>query len=154
MFDYESAVKQLQKDMGVDFVGLALPSNLKSEQDVTWKYVCGNLNERYKRIHLRRGSGVAGVVMKTGRKWIDRDISKTDVGEYTYKFPIINFENLTSFFAVPLWKYNKVVAVLLFANRNHTPLTETIEADVEKLLETGFGPFYPEDVINFENTKG
>ena len=39
-----------------------------------WKYVSGNTNERYKLIILRKGRGLAGTVMKTGKRMVIADV--------------------------------------------------------------------------------
>lgn len=148
MHDYQAMIDQLRESLNVDFIGLAMPSDLILQTDIHWRYVSGETNERYKKIELKKGKGVAGIVIKTGRDWIELDIETSSLQTHLFDFPIIRFEKLTSFIAVPLWKYNKVAAVLLIGNRSKRPFTLTMHEQLKKNLEQELGVFYCKDVIN------
>ncbi|WP_414044260.1 GAF domain-containing protein [Macrococcus sp. EM39E] len=146
--NYQGEVNRLRDKLNVDFVGLAMPSDLISQTDIHWTFVSGAMNERYKKIELQKGKGIAGFVLKSGRSWIELDVSTSSIATHIFDFPIVRFERLTNFMALPLWKYNKVAAVLLIGNREKKPFSLAIYEEVNIELDKGFGAFYRKDVIN------
>ncbi|RAI81227.1 GAF domain-containing protein [Macrococcoides goetzii] len=148
MHNYQEKVDQLRDKLNVDFVGLAMPSDLISQTDIHWTFVSGATNERYKRIELQKGKGIAGFVLKSGRSWIELDVSTSSIATHIFDFPIVRFESLTNFMALPLWKYNKVAAVLLMGNRENKPFDLAIYDETNRELDKGLGAFYRKDVIN------
>lgn len=148
MHNYQEKVNQLRDKLNVDFVGLAMPSDLISQTDIHWTFVSGATNERYKRIELQKGKGIAGFVLKSGRSWIELDVSTSSIATHIFDFPIVRFESLTNFMALPLWKYNKVAAVLLMGNRENKPFDLAIYDETNRELDKGLGAFYRKDVIN------
>ncbi|MDP5275618.1 GAF domain-containing protein [Chengkuizengella axinellae] len=97
-----------------DFVGFAILD--KEEYIIRWKYVSGNRNDRYKRIRLRPGKGIAGQVIKHGRPVIfdtQYDRSLIDLREY----PILLAESLEAVAAVPVTLKNAVTGVLMIGSR-------------------------------------
>ncbi|GGB08426.1 GAF domain-containing protein [Macrococcus hajekii] len=147
-FDYQQHLYELRQSLRVDFAGIAMPSDLAVQDDIRWLHVSGADNERYQRIHLQRGKGIAGSVMKSGRAWLEHHIDAHTFPDDRFNYPIIRSEKLTSFIAVPLWKYNRVAGVLLLGNRENRPLADNIQQLVDLNLAAGFGPFYGEDVFN------
>lgn len=148
MHNYQEKVDQLRDKLNVDFVGLAMPSDLISQTDIHWTFVSGATNERYKRIELQKGKGIAGFVLKSGRSWIELDVSTSSIATHIFDFPIVRIESLTNFMALPLWKYNKVAAVLLMGNRENKPFDLAIYDEINRELDKGLGAFYRKDVIN------
>lgn len=151
-FDFQHHLNQLRTEMKVDFAGIAMPADLVMQNDIRWLHVSGADNDRYQRIHLQKGKGIAGIVMKSGRNWLEREINDQTFTEDLFNYPIIRSEKLTSFLAVPLWKYNRVAGVLLIGNRAEHRLSEHIEEEMEQYLAAGFGPFYGKDVFNSEQS--
>lgn len=147
-YDYQTIIHQMKERLNVDFVGIAMPSDLISQTNIKWQFVSGETNKRYKLIELQRGKGIAGQVIKSGKPWIELDVDHSELTSHIFDFPIVKFERLTSFISIPLWKYNKVAAVLLIGNRGHHKFDSNIMKDVEKSLTEGFGPFYRKDTIN------
>ncbi|MDJ1109358.1 MAG: GAF domain-containing protein [Macrococcoides caseolyticum] len=147
-YNYQDEVDQLKDKLNVDFVGLAMPSDLILQTDIHWTFVSGATNERYKKIELQKGKGIAGFVLKSGRSWIELDISTCSIATHIFDFPIVRFEKLTNFMAIPLWKYNKVAAVLLVGNREQRPFNLEVYETINGELDKGFGAFYRKDVIN------
>ena len=77
-------------------------------------------------LFLRKGRGLAGTVMKTGKRMVaDVDMALTQAEKI--KFPIILNEALTAVVAVPLWLDEQMYGVLLLGQRNHQPLPQTLE---------------------------
>ncbi|MCE4956495.1 GAF domain-containing protein [Macrococcoides caseolyticum] len=146
--NYQAEVDELREKLNVDFVGLAMPSDLITQTNIHWTHVSGALNERYKKIELQKGKGIAGFVFKSGRAWIELDVASSNIATHLFDFPIVRFERLTNFMALPLWKYNKVAAVLLLGNRDKKPFSLEIYEEVNSELDKGFGALYRKDVIN------
>ncbi|MFL6557171.1 MAG: GAF domain-containing protein, partial [Bacillus sp. (in: firmicutes)] len=52
---------RLMTAVGCEFVALALQNEVGP--DVRWHYAAGNLNDKYKRITVRFGKGIAGKII-------------------------------------------------------------------------------------------
>lgn len=120
--DYQVALDQLRDDEGFDFAGLAFYENENQISPIKWHYVSGNLNNRYKLIVLRKGRGLAGTVMKTGKRMIIENVNLDNIKFEKHKYPIIMSESLTAMIAIPLWYENYVYGVLLLGQRNNKGL--------------------------------
>ncbi|MGF2033686.1 GAF domain-containing protein, partial [Staphylococcus aureus] len=79
--------------------------------------VSGNKNNRFKLIILRKGRGLAGTVMKTGKRMVIANVGLALGPEEKIDYPILLSESLTAVLAVPLWYKNQVYGVLLFGQR-------------------------------------
>ncbi|MEJ7154775.1 GAF domain-containing protein, partial [Staphylococcus ureilyticus] len=84
---------------------------------IKWQYVSGNKNDRYKLIILRKGRGLAGNVMKTGKRMVIANVDMALTPDEKVKFPILLSENLTAVIAIPLWYQQQVYGVMLFGQR-------------------------------------
>ena len=109
---------KLRAQEGYDFGGIALYDYHHTSSPIKWQYVSGNTNDRYKLIILRKGRGLAGMVMKTGKRMVIADVDTALSPEEKVKFPIILSESLTAVVAVPLWLENSMYGVLLLGQRN------------------------------------
>ncbi|MFZ0475510.1 MAG: hypothetical protein WAM18_08595 [Halobacillus sp.] len=89
-------------------------------KQIQWKYVSHPLNDKYKRMVISYGSGVAGTVMQTGRTFLCR--SRKDLPLVLSKYPIVLAEKLQSFAAIPLRTGHLFDAVLLIGYRNEHDL--------------------------------
>ena len=118
---------RLRKNEGYDFGAIAMYEHYHRSSPIKWKYVSGNTNERYKLIILRMGRGLAGTVMKTGKRMVIADVDMALTQAEKIKFPIILNEALTAVVAVPLWLDEQMYGVLLLGQRNHQPLPQTLE---------------------------
>ena len=110
----EDICDQLLNDIGADFVGLALQKEIGP--DVRWHYAAGNLNEKYKRITVRFGKGIAGRVISTGSEMTIEDFPHGIIGKAT-DYPITLAEKLISAYAVPLFFNGTPKGVLLAGKR-------------------------------------
>lgn len=97
-----------------EFVGLALQNEIGP--DVSWHYAAGNLNDKYKRITVRFGKGIAGKIISSGSALMLTDFPKGIVGKVT-DYPIMLAEKLVSTYAVPLFFNAIPKGVLLVGNR-------------------------------------
>ncbi|PAE14536.1 GAF domain-containing protein, partial [Virgibacillus sp. 7505] len=79
----------IRKRWKFDFVSLALVQPAEDRFVLTWQYVSGNMNDRYKRIVLHSGKGVAGIVFKTGKAILLQNVN-SDIGTRDlFNYPII-----------------------------------------------------------------
>ncbi|WP_026564478.1 GAF domain-containing protein [Bacillus sp. UNC41MFS5] len=121
-----------------EFVALALQNEVGP--DVKWHYAAGNLNEKYKRITVRFGKGIAGKIISSGSPMMLTDFPKGIIGKIT-DHPIMLAEKLVSTYAVPLFFHSAPKGVLLIGNRKMKTYTETDQQyvkeaaqDLEKIL--------------------
>lgn len=120
--DYQAELDALRMRYDFDFAGIALPTEDHMDMKIKWRYVSGNLNNRYQRIVLRNGRGIAGTVMKTGKSMTIADTNQEEIQQSIFNFPILMSEQLTALVAIPLWHHHRVKGVLLFGQRNGKPL--------------------------------
>ncbi|EKU46785.1 nitrate respiration regulation accessory nitrate sensor NreA [Staphylococcus massiliensis] len=142
--DYQQQLDEYREKYQFDFAGIALPDNndVDGVPVIKWRYVSGNINDRYKRIILRNGKGLAGNVMKTGKEFIVPDVSESLFSNQLFNYPILVSEALTAVVVLPLWFENKVCGVLLYGQRegNHLPHYGEIDK-----LRTGIGAYSCKD---------
>ena len=132
---FQQELDTLRKKENCDFAGVALYENHEPSGPIKWQYVSGNTNDRYKLIILRKGRGLAGMVMKTGKRMVIADVDTALSPEEKVKFPIILSESLTAVVAVPLWLENSMYGVLLLGQRNHQPLPQSLDQlNIEKQI--------------------
>ena len=128
-------MNNLRVSEGYDFAGVALYEHHMTSP-IKWHYVSGNLNDRYKMIILRKGRGLAGMVMKTGKRMIIADVVASLSPEDKIKYPILIAENLTAMVAIPLCYNNQVYGVLLLGQRDGKSLPDYETLDISGKLWT------------------
>lgn len=121
---------QLKLEIHCDFVGLAIQN--KSGPDVQWHYAAGNLNDKYKRITVRFGKGIAGKIISTGSPMMMTDFPNDIFGKVT-DYPIALAEKLLSSYAVPLFFNHVPKGVLLVGKRETYTFSEW---ETEQVLES------------------
>ncbi|MBT2697308.1 GAF domain-containing protein [Bacillus sp. ISL-40] len=107
--------------VGCEFVALALQNEVGP--DVRWHYASANLNDKYKRITVRFGKGIAGKIISSGSPMMITDFPNGVIGKVT-DYPIMLAEKLVSSFAVPLFFNAVPKGVLLIGNRRASTFTE------------------------------
>ena len=146
-FNFQDEIEQIRRAFGFDLVALALVQPAEQRFTSRWEYITGNKSNRYKRIILQTGKGVAGVVLKTGKPLLISDVrSMLDEGDL-YNYPIVVAESLTSFGAIPLYKYNRVKGVLLAAFREDKVLTDEVFNEFKETVGSRFGPYYNKEMV-------
>lgn len=108
-------------ELGCDFVGFAF-QNMNSP-DIQWHIATGNKNDKYKRITVRYGKGIAGRVISTGTPITIEDFPQEIIGK-ALEYPIMLAEKLLYSFAVPIQLNGISKGVLLVGQRTNKPLTE------------------------------
>jgi len=110
--------EQLMNRISSNFVGLALQN--KVGPDVRWHFASGNLNDKFQRITVRFGKGIAGKIISTGSPMMMIDFPNNIAGKVT-DYPIMLAEKLVATFAVPLFFNAVPKGVLLVGKREpHT----------------------------------
>ncbi|GGA30252.1 GAF domain-containing protein [Paenibacillus physcomitrellae] len=124
--------------LGFDFMALALVESAEHNYIIKWKYVSGNKNERYKRIVLQSGKGIAGMVFKIGKPLLIPSIEQEVGPGSLFNYPIAQSEDLKSVGAVPLWNEERVEGVLLGAFRGDKQVTDELLQAMVDLTRTSF----------------
>ncbi|NWK84186.1 GAF domain-containing protein [Staphylococcus sp. GSSP0090] len=140
--DYQAVLDSIRIEEGFDYAAIALYEKESHISPIKWCYASGNLNQRYKFIVLRKGKGLAGNVMKTGKRMVIENVAQSLSAEDKHKYPIVLCELLTSMIAIPLWYQHQVYGVLLLGQRNDKPLPQTYKTIS---LKSKLGIFNEED---------
>jgi nitrogen regulatory protein A len=117
-----------------DFSGLAWIDQHDSR--IRWLYTSGNSNERYKRLALKPGRGLAGLVLKLGRPIIiDAGMNDLEQSRVQYDYPIMLVEHLHAAIAVPITVHDETRGVLLIGNRSERYYEENDLHLISNLIE-------------------
>lgn len=141
-FNFQVAIDQLKDTLNADFIGLALVDFTNYHHELKWRYVSGNISIRYRKIVLSSGKGVAGIVFKTGKPMRIEDTTERVGVADLYNYPIVVFEKLKSFGALPLFKDDHVQGVLLIGYRQPNKMTEDTFEWCRQTIGRKFGPFH------------
>jgi signal transduction protein with GAF and PtsI domain len=113
--------EELKERISCEFVALALQNEVGP--DVRWHYASGNLNEKYKRITVRFGKGIAGKVISSGSPMMVIDFPNDIYGKVT-DHPIMLAEKLVTCYAVPIFFNSLPKGVLLVGKREKYTFSE------------------------------
>lgn len=125
--------EHLKSKVLCDFVGLAIQN--KSGPDVRWHYASGNLNDKYKRITVRFGKGIAGKIISSGSPMMIIDFPNDLIGKVT-DYPIMLAEKLVSTYAVPVFFNSVPKGVLLVGKREIHAFSEDTQQQVKESAES------------------
>lgn len=95
------------------------------EAVIRWKYAVGNKNERYRRIVLRFGKGIAGKVLMSGRPMLLENYEPRQHDD-PQEYPILYAEELRSALGVPVLVGGRVMGVLLISYRNPCTIKDAV----------------------------
>lgn len=137
--DYQRELDKIREGFGYDFLALALVEPAEEQYVIRWKYAAGNLNERYRRIVLKSGNGIAGIVFKTGKPIYIPSVSKYVGAGNLFNYPILQSEKLQSLGAVPLWNDTRVAGVLLGGFRSEDAMTQELMQSLQETARQGMG---------------
>jgi len=146
-FNYQQLMERLRDHFDFDFVGLALVQSIEYRFELRWVFTRGNRSNRYRRIVLQAGKGVAGHVFRTGKPFLVEDVEKMFGKEDLFNYPIVVAEGLKSFCAIPLHKYNRVNGVLLVGYRTKKKLTLEDFMEYQRVIGPEFGPLYNKEML-------
>ncbi|ADM71202.1 hypothetical protein GMA19_03395 [Paenibacillus polymyxa E681] len=145
--DYQRELERIREHFGYDFMALALVEPAEYQYVIKWKNAAGNLNDRFKRIVLQSGKGIAGVVFKTGKSVFIPSVHQYVGADNLFNYPIVQSEKLKSLGAVPLWNDARVAGVLLGGFREELLMTAVMMRDLEALAHRGFGELNGKEVM-------
>lgn len=141
-FNFQEKIGQIKEEFGFDFVSVALVQSAERRFELRWTYAIGNRSERYRRIVLQSGKGIAGHVFKTGKPFFVENTDKLLTKKDLFNYPIIDVEGLKSFGAIPLYKCNRVQGVLLVGNRTTGELSSEAFEEFRRVLGSQVGPYF------------
>ncbi|MBN8202862.1 GAF domain-containing protein [Bacillus sp. NTK034] len=127
------ACEKVLAELDCDFVGLALQNT--DSPDVRWHFAAGNINEKYKRITVRYGKGIAGKVISTGRPMCVENFPENVAGK-ALEYPIMLAEALKYAYAVPIHFKGIPKGVLLIGNRSGQPINENKQSTARDAART------------------
>lgn len=145
--DYQAELDEIRHTLGYDFMALALVETAEYDYIIRWKYASGNLNDRFKRIVLRSGRGIAGLVFKTGKPLLISSIRDQLGPSSLFRYPILKSENLSSFGAVPLWNDARVAGVLLGGFRSEEQVDAARLEALQQCVQNGIGDLNGEELL-------
>ena len=134
--NYQHLVDQLYQTSDFDFVGVALQASQTPHQ-ITWQYVAGNQGEQFRKIILRSGIGIAGLVVRTGKPFWKNALQDATYTDALYT-PIAQAEGLTSAAAIPIvtTEFRLVTGVLLAGYRSTQTVSDQTISRLSHYLAT------------------
>lgn len=130
--NYHSVVQtcdQLLNQINCDFVGLAIQNHIGP--DIRWHYAVGNHNEKYKKITVRYGKGIAGKVISTGSPMMIKHFPNHILGK-AIDYPIMLAEKLISTYAVPIFLNGSPKGAILVGWRSSYTFLENEQVIVQE----------------------
>jgi nitrogen regulatory protein A len=124
----QSICENVRKDCKVDFAGIAFEG--KKSKRISWYYAAGNRNEKFRRMEVRYGKGIAGQVIATGRPVEILSFPENLEGK-TVDYPIMLAEQLVSARAVPIYRESLPKGAFLIGRRTSQSFSE----EEQKILE-------------------
>lgn len=146
-FNYQQEIERLKELFRFDYIGIALVQSPERRFELRWVYVTGNRSERYRRIKLQSGKGIAGLVFKTGKPIFVEDADEKWSAGDLFNYPIVQVEGLKSLGAIPLYQDNRVKGVMLVGYRSGRQLTEVQFEQFKQAIGPEFGQFYNKEMV-------
>ncbi|WP_216830572.1 GAF domain-containing protein [Alkalihalobacterium elongatum] len=109
-------LEELNSKTSSDFAAIAIVVPISHQ--ICWREAAGSLNEKYKNMRKKYGSGLVGAVARHGRIIIIDD-SSANAEKRRLESPIMLAEQLQSAIAAPILLNNSIVGVLLVGSRNN-----------------------------------
>lgn len=135
--------EKLLNEVNSEFVGLAIQN--KNSLDITWRLAAGNRSDKYKRISVRYGKGIAGKVIATGRPMEITNFPENILG-IVLDYPIMLAEKLKYAFAVPIHHKGSPKGVLLVGQRTvmaNLSIDKKLVMDAAKKIEVLLSEEFP-----------
>jgi nitrogen regulatory protein A len=147
IFNFQHELELIKEQFDFDLVALALIQSVKINCEIRWIFSIGNKTERFRKTVLQSGKGIAGQVFKSGKSMLFEDVEVAIEQADLFNYPIVVAEELKSFGAIPLYKYNRVEGVLLVGYRESGKLTSEKFVEFKKFVGAEFGPFYDKEMV-------
>ena len=136
--EYQLEIDLIRNQFEFDFVALNIVITIDNSPILKWQYASGNLNNRYQRMVLQPGKGIAVTVFKTGKPMLIKNVDQEIPMNEILSYHIVVAESLKSIGAVPLWKSNRVAGVLLVGFRKQDRLTDFLFDEFQHSIAHGF----------------
>ncbi|WP_042349270.1 GAF domain-containing protein [Bacillus massiliigorillae] len=146
----QQELDHIRNEFAFDLVTLTIVQKNIEFPTLKWHYASGNLNNRYKRIVLQSGKGIAGIVYKTEKPLLMKNITQEVPHSELISYPIIISERLKSLGAIPLFHQGCLVAILLVAFRYEDGVTEELFREFKQKVIPEFESFYSEEMKSFD----
>ncbi|AKP64366.1 hypothetical protein FC99_GL000595 [Levilactobacillus koreensis JCM 16448] len=133
--DYQTLVDRIYRQDDFDFVGVALQAPT-APHAIKWLFVAGNQSEQFRKIVLRSGIGIAGLVVRTGKPFWKNELQQYTFSDEMYT-PIAKIEALQSAAAIPLTssRFHLVTGVLLVGYRSAQPVSDDTVSRLTQYLQ-------------------
>jgi nitrogen regulatory protein A len=129
----QDELDSLRNQTASDFSGIAWMD--QHDNRIRWFYVSGNSNERFKRLALKPGRGLAGLVLRLGRPLIiDNRLPGSERTSLQHEYSIMLVEDLLAVIAFPIKIQDETRGVLLIGDRSDRYYEENIFFLISKLL--------------------
>jgi nitrogen regulatory protein A len=129
----QDELDSLRNQTASDFSGLAWMD--QHDNRIRWFYVSGNSNERFKRLALKPGRGLAGIVLRLGRPLIiDSRLPNLERTNLQHEYSIMLVEDLLAAIAFPIKIQDETRGVLLIGDRSDRYYEENIFPLLSKWL--------------------
>ncbi|MDO3412349.1 GAF domain-containing protein [Saccharibacillus sp. CPCC 101409] len=145
--NYQRELDGIRETFGYDFIALALVEPAEHQYVIKWKYAAGNRNERFRRIVLKSGKGIAGIVFKTGKPVFIPSVRDYVGADSLFNYPIVQSEKLESLGAVPIWNEARVAGVLLGGFRQEGRMTPELMYSLNRAARQGMGELDGREVM-------
>lgn len=144
--NFQQVITTIREKYDLDLVTLAFIQPAQFEYVLTWQFSVGNINNRLKRIVLQSGKGIAGLVFKTGKPIMVKNVTTQYAKRDLFNFPIIVSEKLKSFCAIPLYSKNKVQGVILLGFRAENEMTDELYEKIKNNICIDLPQFYEKEM--------
>src|SRR5690625_2256952 len=145
---FQKKIEKVRNQCKFDFIKLALFQPSIFNSDVHPVYASGNTSKRYMRIVIQTGKGLAGQVMKTGRPAFVVNVDKEIKWKDMHQYPIIMAEGLKSLGALPVFKNNQVIGVVLAGFRKTNKMTDELIEQFKNEVNQEFEFLENQEMVN------
>ncbi|MBS4216812.1 GAF domain-containing protein [Bacillus sp. FJAT-49711] len=148
--DYQKLIEILREQFALDFISVAFVQSEQLDFVLKWRYASGNISNRYKRVVLRSGRGIAGLVFKSGKALYIEDVSIDIAKKDLFNYPIIVSEELTNLAAFPIYgnQSEHVKGVILFGTRANKQVAQEVYDDIYHSFLKEYGQGDSSEVIS------
>ncbi|MEJ8777739.1 GAF domain-containing protein [Pseudogracilibacillus sp. ICA-222130] len=140
-------IENIKEKYALDFVAVTNVYMQPYETNLRWEYAVGNIAERFKRIVLKSGKGIAGIVYKTGKPMHVENTEAAFTEDTLFNYPIIVSEKIKSMCAIPLYEQNRVKGVVLLGFREKDKMTVELYDKILENIEADFQYIYHKEMI-------
>ncbi|WP_226581897.1 GAF domain-containing protein [Halobacillus litoralis] len=120
-------LEEMVREMSISFDAslIAIAEYIPASMNIVWTFADQPLNDKYTRMYISYGKGVAGKVIQTGAPFLCNDVET--LPNPLHEYPIVLAEKLKAFAALPVPTSNVLGAVLLIGYRQPHPLPSSME---------------------------